>query len=177
MDAKQPMVFSEGSAPRDLLRDDGYRTFFEADLSQYEALLLMIPPPLKHLTFPAFEGAIHRLVIPGQVVHETYRVVVPAFLGLLEHVCTKHNSVCILTQSAVLAPLAAIMLELVADQLDATVSFFDLGRVLDVVHPDSIRSYPSLSWVTESGLLESLEGYLNLDEALGNYGVVRIDYG
>ena len=173
LETNYPVPFLEGSAPRDLFKERQYETFFADQLNQYDAVLLVIPPTLRQLTFPQYGGDIFRLAIPGQVVHETYRVVLPTLLGSLEELKAKYQSVCVITQSAVFAPIAAIAIEQITNANDDVnnVSFFDLGRVLDVVHPERLITYRSLAWVIETGLNEKISNFIKLDEGTPNYGV------
>jgi len=177
LDSSHSYTLFEGSAPRDLLKDRQYGTFFQDELNAYEAILLMVPPTLRSLNFPLYKGSVHRLAIPAQIVHETYRVVLPTLLGCLEQLRQRHQNVCVITQSAVFAPLAAIAIEQVANthaKLGA-VSFFDLGRVLDVVRPDTLKNYASLAWVVRTGLDEKLSSYIKLEQNTPNFGVVCFD--
>ena len=162
----------DGAAPRGLLQNAEYRTYFDHHLNQFDALLLLTPPPLKGLQFPKFQGDVYHFNIPVGLVHETYRVLLPTLAGLLQGLKSSHKSICVVTQSAVFAPLAALMIE--ACFTGEEISFVDLGRVLDFSKPDFALSVPSLASIMASGNFDDLGEYMKYDA--GNTKFDLIDF-
>ncbi|MEW6989406.1 hypothetical protein AADZ91_01845 [Colwelliaceae bacterium 6441] len=141
--------FYDGSATRDFLKNGEYKKFFKQSLSEYDALLLLVPPGLKGLSFPSFKGKVHHLIMPGQVVQELYRVLIPTVIGGITNLTKKHKKICILVQAAAFAPLLAYYIDAVFKPLGIEVALFDLGRVFDVVKPELIEKTPSLKWTQD----------------------------
>lgn len=174
LDFNQPIRLFEGSAPRDMLKDNAYEDFFGVQLNSLDAVLLLIPPGLKGLEFPKYKGPTYTIVIPGQTVHETYRVSLPTVIGMVQRIKKKHRRVAIITQSAVLAPLVAIYIYLLFKGDSDNISFFDLGRILDVSRPELVANWPSLSWVVKSDLHIEVQKSLRIRSLENPFGLCSL---
>ena len=157
-----PIELFEGTAPRDMIKDRYYREFFDRDINNFKAVLLIVPPGLKSLKLSQYKGKVHTLVIPGQVVHETYRVLTPVIISTIRALRAEHGKVCVITQSAVLAPLIAIYTKNFLDEIDDNIAFYDFGRILDIANPQLAVTYPSLSWVVKQGAHTDVTRYFSL---------------
>ena len=168
---KESVKLYEGTAPRDMIKNGDYKRFFSEELNQFDAVLMIVPPGLKSLELPSYMGEINVLPIPGQVVHETYRVLVPIVLGIVNRLRKSHRNLCVITQSAVLAPLLAIYITAFLNDEKKNISFYDLGRVLDISRPDLVSNFPSLKWVVKSGLHHDIYNYFRLDSSERDVGL------
>lgn len=159
----------DGCAPRNMIKNNEFDVFFGSQLDAFDAVLLIVPPGLKCLDFPCYKGKVYTLSIPGQIVHETVRVLIPVILGVLDRLINKHRSVCVITQSAVLAPLAAIYIHKMFGNKSRSISFFDLGRILDISRPELATTVPTLSWVYKSGRHHELSKKIRISESNCNF--------
>lgn len=170
----EPIELFEGSAPRDMIKDNTYKEFFDSQLNSYDALILIVPPGLKKLEFSNYKGITYKMTIPGQTVHETYRVSVPVIMGMINKLRKKHKRIGVLTQSAVLAPLVSIYIYHLFNDPSDDISFFDLGRILDISRPELIKDFPSLAWVVKQNLHFDVHKSFKLNESEENFHLCNL---
>jgi hypothetical protein len=169
-----PIRLYEGAAPRDMIKDGTFKDFFDSQLNSFDAVLLLVPPGFKAMQFPKYRGRVHCVTVPAQVVHDTSRVLIPVIMSVVSKLSRKYERLCVITQSAVLAPLVAVYVYQLLKPGKNNVSFFDLGRVLDVTRPEVVSNYPSLSWVIRNKLHYEIMGYMKLETEQDPFGLCSL---
>lgn len=131
----------DGAEAKGLLDERQVHQFVDDCAAQSDAILLVVPPHLARLRLAGFSGPTYTLQVPGRFVHESWRTVLPAYLGTIRRLQHRHRRLTVLTQAAVLSPVLGLTMGQVPGMLDAAsvVRFFDLGRVLDLGAPEVVQ--------------------------------------
>lgn len=134
-----PLVMGDGSEAKSLIDNRETSAFVDKCVRDADAVLFIVPPHLRDIEIKGLEGTVFKLIIPGSLAHETWRVSLPIYYAYIQDILSKHKRVTVLTQSAVLAPVLGLVQEV--DSLipeGSVLRFFDLGRVLDVAVPEVV---------------------------------------
>jgi len=139
---------TNGTHPRNLVKNNKLNDFIDKINTGNDCIVLLVPQSLSGIILPSVSKPIYKVVVPAQVVHETAEIVLAFLMGAIEDLRTKYENISILSQAAVFSPIAAIMLNRIFGTKN--VSFYDLGRVLDLSRPELYEKWPSLAKIAKN---------------------------
>ncbi len=148
---KQIKIYRDGASPRRLVLGNKFGTFCRKFIEPSQDLLIIGPARLSESVFTGFKGQEHYLALPEGVVHETWKVSLLVTVGKIDQIIANSDKLCILVQSANFASMLCLYLPIIFDREQLKkITFFDLGRVLDVYDQGIISNYQSFSRVIKN---------------------------
>jgi hypothetical protein len=135
----------DGGGARELIVGKKLGSFYEKYIAGTDACLFIVPPHLKQIGLVGYRGNTYKFIVPPTRLNENWKTVVATLVGYLEDLKGKHRSITILAQGASIASLMALMLADMDVQEGTQVRFFDLGRALDVMSPETLSKQ---AWAT-----------------------------
>lgn len=158
-----PIVFEDGASPRRMLIDGELARFMDEHVHAANACLVVGPDHLRRIAMPGFRGTLQFVATPRAYIHEEWRAVLPVMLGAIADLQARHGRVTVLAQGANFATMLAFGVDIaLPPPARSDVSFFDLGRVLDIADPEISGRWPSLARIVTSQGPE-IAKHLNVD--------------
>ncbi len=154
--------FVDGSSAKNLFWRDELGSFFEKIRAVSDAIVFVVPSHLRKIKVSDWNGETVTVVIPDVHVHELWPAVLPYAAGRIADVLARHSRMTVIVQAAIMSvPLGVMIDRMRQARPNATVSYFDLGQVLDVA------AGPGGPWSRREDVREHLAGLSGNPLALG----------